>query len=208
MTSPQVVIEKYRRASMGYDRATRRFDRYRRRAVERLQLWSGDSVIDVACGTGTNLELLYQRVGPTGRIVGVDVSHDMLRQAESLVRSKGWDNVTLIESPVETALLGDPADAALFSLTHDVLQSDPAVQNVLGHLAPGARVASFGAKWAPAWNVPVNAYVWWKSRRYVADLTGLDAPWRRLQTALDDFTIESVAAGGAYIADGSWRARL
>ena len=190
---------------MGYDRATRRFEGYRRRAVERLVLSSGDAVIDVACGTGLNFELLRRRVGRSGRIVGVDVSADMLRQAEARVRSRGWDNVTLIEAPVEEALLGEPADAALFSLTHDVLQSDPAVQNVLGHLAPGARVASFGAKWAPRWNVPVNAYVWWKSRRYVTDLSGLDAPWRRLERALDEFRVEPVTLGGAYIASGLWR---
>ena len=205
MRDPQLVVEKYRRAAMGYDHATRRFDAYRRRTVERLTLWSGDAVIDVACGTGINFELLYERVGRSGRIVGVDVSRDMLRQAEALVRSKGWQNVTLIEAPVEEAPVGEPADAALFSLTHDVLQSDPAVQNVLGHLAPGARVASFGAKWAPLWNVPVNAYVWWKSRRYITDLSGLHAPWGRLEGALDEFSVESVALGGAYIASGVWR---
>ena len=205
MREPQLVVEKYRRASMGYDRATRRFHGYRRRAVERLTLWPGDAVVDVGCGTGVNFELLYQRVGPTGRIVGVDVSVDMLRQAEALVRSNAWDNVTLIEAPVEEAPLGDLADAALFSLTHDILQSDPAVQNVLGHLSAGARVASFGAKWAPRWNVPVNAYVWWKSRRYVTDLAGLDAPWRRLERALDGFRVEPRAFGGAYIASGLWR---
>jgi SAM-dependent methyltransferase len=206
MTTPELVVQKYRRAAVGYDRATRRVERYRRRAVERLHLWSGEAVIDVACGTGVNFELLYQRVGRTGRIVGVDVSSDMLRQAEALVRSKGWRNVTLIEAPVEEARLGEPADAALFSLTHDVLQSDAAVQNVLGHLRPGARVASFGAKWAPRWRLPVNAYVWWKSRRYVTDLSGLDAPWRRLEHALDDFTVEPVALGGAYVASGRWSA--
>lgn len=206
MREPQLVVEKYRRASMGYDRATRRFDGYRRRTVERLKLWSGDSVIDVACGTGVNFELLYQRVGPSGRIVGVDVSGDMLRQAQALVRSKGWDNVTLIEAPVEEALLGEPADAALFSLTHDVLQSDRAVRNVLAHLLPGARVASLGAKWAPRWNVPVNAYVWWKSRRCITDLAGLDAPWARLTYELDDFAIEPIAFGGGYIASGWWPA--
>ena len=205
MREPRLVVEKYRRAAMGYDHATRRFARYRRRTVERLALRPGDAVIDVACGTGINFELLYERVGRSGRIVGVDVSADMLRQAEALVRSKAWENVTLIEAPVEEALLGEPADAALFSLTHDVLQSGAAVRNVLGHLAPGARVASFGAKWAPRWNAPVNAYVWWKSRRYVTDLGGLDAPWRRLEEALDEFRVGAVALGGAYMASGLWR---
>lgn len=52
------AVAQYRKRAGAYDRRTRVLDRYRRPAVERLLLGSGDTVIDVACGTGANFALL------------------------------------------------------------------------------------------------------------------------------------------------------
>jgi len=43
---------------------------------------AGQSVLDVACGTGIVARTAAQRVGPTGRVVGVDVNEAMLTVAE------------------------------------------------------------------------------------------------------------------------------
>ena len=199
---PADAVELYERSARDYDRATRRYLRFRISAIDRLLLASGDRVIDVACGTGINFPYLATQVGTQGEVIGVDISSDMIRQAAARVAHEGRSNVTLIEAPVEEADLGAPADAALFSLTHDVLQSPKAIELVVSHLKPGARVAAFGAKWAPRWRVPVNAYVWWKSRRYITDMRGLDAPWRLLEEAVDELVVEEAGFGGAYIAWG------
>ena len=201
-TQRDAVVELYRHAARRYERATRRLDGLRRESIDALHLRPRDRVVDVACGTGVNLGSLVERVGPRGHVVGVDASPQMLRLAARRVAAHQWSNVTLIESVVEHASLGPPADAALFCLTHDVLQSDLALHNVFRHLRPGARVASVGAKTAPAWRVPVNAYVRWKSRRYVADLTGLEAPWGKLAARLVEFEVVDRAFGGAYVAWG------
>lgn len=126
----------------------------------------------------------------------------MLRLAQRRVEACRWQNVTLVESLVEWAALGTPSDTALFCLTHDVLQSEAALDDVFRHLRLGARVAAFGAKTAPTWRVPVNLYVRWKSRRYVTDLDGLRAPWRLLARRLVEFEDVDRAWGGAYIAWG------
>src|SRR5437867_2461327 len=144
------AIEQYRHAAPGYDRHMRRFERWQRMAVERLWLESGETVIDVACGTGLNFPLLEAAVGPTGGIVGIELSTEMVSQAHERVAAHGWENVSLIEAPVETAAIDAAADAALFSFTHGVLQSPVAVANVVAHLKPGARVSSAGAKLAGA----------------------------------------------------------
>jgi SAM-dependent methyltransferase len=91
------ALDLYRTAAAGYDRAVsgRLVDRYRRRAIDRLWLASGDSVLDVACGTGANFALLADRVGPAGRLVGVDLSPDMLAIAAERVRRMRCENVTL-----------------------------------------------------------------------------------------------------------------
>jgi ubiquinone/menaquinone biosynthesis C-methylase UbiE len=199
------ALSLYRIAAARYEqRAARPSQRYRRRTVQRLQLLSGEAVLDVACGTGANFGLLRATIGADGLIVGVDLSPEMLAVARERSGAAGWRNVRLIESAIEEADLGGPFDAALFSLTHDVLQSEAATANVARHLKAGARIASFGAKRAPRWRVPVNFAIQRISRRYVTTNAGFDEPWRNLARLAPDLRVEAVALGGAYIAWGTF----
>jgi len=195
-------MEKYRRKARRYDRRTKRANRFRRLAIERLALRPGEAVIDVACGTGVNFALIEERIGPRGRIVGIDLSPDMLAEARQRVDAEGWDNVTLVEAPIETANVPDEADAALFSLSHDVLQSEAALENVVDNLRPGGRVSSFGAKWAPWWRLPVNAWVWYTARQYVTTFEHFDRPWNLLERFVPDLKVRSLAFGALYLAWG------
>lgn len=70
----------------------------RREAVERLALRPGDTVVEIGCGTGLNFGLLLQRIGPGGRIIGVDLTDAMLEQARRRVEREGWRNVELVRS--------------------------------------------------------------------------------------------------------------
>jgi ubiquinone/menaquinone biosynthesis C-methylase UbiE len=197
------ALDLYRAEAARYDRAVSRVvKRHQLRAIDRLWIAPGDAVLDVACGTGVNLPVLAERVGPTGRVVGVDLSPEMLAIAAERLRALGAENVTLIEAAVEDAELPGEFEAALFSLTHDVLQSKPALSNVFAHVRRGGRVAAFGAKWSARWNLPVNLYVRRVSRRYVTTFEGFEAPWRNLAEYLDSLTVDEVALGGAYIASG------
>lgn len=56
----------------------------------------------------------------------IDASPQMLRLTRRRIEASRWPNVM----HVEQAVLGAPSDAALFSLTHDVLQSEAALHNV------------------------------------------------------------------------------
>jgi demethylmenaquinone methyltransferase/2-methoxy-6-polyprenyl-1,4-benzoquinol methylase len=194
------AVEQYRHAAPGYDRHMRRFARWQQMAVERLQLEPGRTVIDAGCGTGLTFPMLESAVGPTGRIVGVELSPEMVSQARERVAAHGWQNVSLIQAAVETAAIDGVADAALFSFTHDVLQSPAAVANVVAHLKPGARVSSVGAKLAGGWSPLVNFFVRRSARPYVTTFRGLDRPWRELERYVDELHVKSLALGGAYLA--------
>jgi len=61
----------------------------RRKAVRRLNLKPGCRVLEVSVGTGTNLPLLEEQVGPGGRLVGVDISAAMLRRCRQKLRRQG-----------------------------------------------------------------------------------------------------------------------
>jgi len=54
---------------------------WRASAVDALDLSPGDTVVEMGSGTGANVPELRERVGPAGRVVGLDVTAEMLRAA-------------------------------------------------------------------------------------------------------------------------------
>ena len=164
-----------------YDRGGTRFDPLRRRAIDLLRLRVGETVIDAGCGTGLSLRLLLEAVGSEGRVTGIDQSPEMLARAREKVQAEGWQNVTLIQAPVEDAEIPAEADAALFALSHDIMRTPAALQNVVQYVKGGGRVAVVGTKWAPWWALPVNLRLWYTCRRGMTTYESLGRPWSHLQ---------------------------
>jgi demethylmenaquinone methyltransferase/2-methoxy-6-polyprenyl-1,4-benzoquinol methylase len=199
----QLARRKYEQLAPAYDRLVRPAARLRRLAVDRLELKLGDSVLDVGCGTGLSFSLIGERIGPEGRLIGVDLSPDMLAKARERVERHGWGNVTLVESAVEDADIPEGIDACISVLTHDVMRSPVALSNVVRRLKPGGRIVVTGAKWSSRWALPVNAYVWWVARRYITTFEGFRHPWSHLQSLVPDLRVEPLFFGGAYVASGT-----
>lgn len=192
----------YDRDAFSYDSRTASYHRYRRESVDLLPLRRGDVVLDVGCGTGLCFDLLRDRVGPEGRVVGVDGAVSMTELAEERVRRHRWDNVTLLPAPVEDARIPVTADAALFCATHDILQSRPALVNVLRHLRPGASVVASGGKWAATWKAALNLCVMAAHEPFVSSFDGFAKPWGILEGLVEDLRVKEVAFGGGYLAVG------
>ncbi|GAB7089858.1 hypothetical protein JCM18237_01290 [Halorubrum luteum] len=68
-------------------------DGLRRRIVDALAPSRGDVVVEMGCGTGANVPLLRERVGPEGAVVGVDVSAGVVARARDRIADAGWENV-------------------------------------------------------------------------------------------------------------------
>ncbi len=192
----------YRARCGYYDLQLAPYEMLRRTAIERLALQPGQVVLDIGCGTGMSLGLLQQAVGPQGHVTAVDQSPEMLEQARQRVEQAGWSQVELVCSPVQEAALPDQADAALFHFTHDILQTPAALDHVLAHLAPGARLAICGLKWAPPWFAAFNPLVWWNAAQSVTTLSGLDAPWAGLAQRGARLTVEPLLCGTLFLASG------
>jgi ubiquinone/menaquinone biosynthesis C-methylase UbiE len=69
---------------------------YRKIAVKRLHPQAGARVLDLGCGTGLDLPLLSRAVGPSGKVVGLDLSQKMLQRAGQRIYRKKCTNVSLI----------------------------------------------------------------------------------------------------------------
>ncbi len=196
------ALEQYRRRARFYDLELALFEPVRRRAVERLGLKGGETVLDVGCGTGLSLELIEQRIGPEGGIIGVEQSANMLEQASARAARGGFENITLITSPVEDAQIPVLADAALFHFTHDIMRTRNAIANVVSHLKPGARVVAAGLKWAPIRTMPLNLFVWNAALRSTSTLEGLARPWSNLEALIPGLEVEQMLGGTVYVATG------
>jgi SAM-dependent methyltransferase len=196
------TLPAYGRAAAAYDSRTASYQSYRDEIVAELPLRPGDTVLDVGCGTGLCFAALRERIGPGGRIVGVDAAPDMLAVASARVAAAGWDNVVLVGSPVECADLPVDADHALFCAVHDVLRSVDALDHVLAHVRRGGGVAAGGGKWAPVWAVAVNATAYALHAPYVRDFAGFDRPWALLEQRVPGLHTREVALGAGWVAGG------
>jgi arsenite methyltransferase len=97
----------------------------------------GDTVLDLGSGAGFDLILAAKKTGPSGRVIGVDMTEAMIRKARENIRKEGLTNVEvrqgLIENlPVESASVDwlisncvinlSPEKTRVFSEIHRVLK--------------------------------------------------------------------------------------
>jgi demethylmenaquinone methyltransferase/2-methoxy-6-polyprenyl-1,4-benzoquinol methylase len=200
---PERARAMYRVHAASYDASARRTMPMRRRTIAGLGLQPGQTVLDVACGTGLSFALLRDAVGPSGRVIGVEVSPEMLAFARARCQQMGWANVTLVEGAAESAPLPGPLDAILFNFTHDVLQSPQALARIVQAARPGARVAASGLKYPPWWLAPLRPWVRALAHPYMTTLDGLDCPWRHLLPHVEGWRWRPALGALGYVACGT-----
>ena len=172
----------------------------RRKAVNRLNLNAGASVLEVGCGTGRNLALLVQAVGPEGRVYGVDLSEGMLAKAERLCAQAGWRNVWLERSDAQAYRAPEPVDGVIFSLSYAVM---PQHREVLRHaweqLRPGGYLVIMDAK-LPSGRTGklLHPFVIWTSKLTVLGNPDI-RPWDELLELGAEVEMEEVSFGTYYI---------
>jgi ubiquinone/menaquinone biosynthesis C-methylase UbiE len=138
---------------MQYDEATsRRLERmytspdviaWRRAAVAALDLRPGERVVDIGSGPGFVALDVAEAVGPTGRVVGVDVSESMLSiaTARAARTTVGWADFRAGEA--SSLPVGDgECDAAISTQVLEYVPDVPAaLAEIHRVLKPGGRVA-------------------------------------------------------------------
>jgi SAM-dependent methyltransferase len=196
------ALAQYRGRAARYDLELLPFEPLRTDAIEVLAPAPGDTVLDVGCGTGLSFAPLKSRIGAAGRIIGIDPSPEMLALARERIAIHGWEHIDLLQASASDAALKGKAHAALFHFTHDVLRDPEALDHVVAHLRPGARVVASGLQWAPPWMLPTNLFVWAAALCSVTCMEGLEQPWTLLARRLQDFQIRHSMWTGSYLATG------
>lgn len=162
--------------------------RWRRAAAAAAGLEPGSAVIDVACGTGKLSEALAERVGPFGRVVGIDLAPAMVTAAEA-----AYGDLVQLSFRVGNALdlpVGDAEfDAATIAFGMRNLASFEAGFRELARVVrPGGRVVCLELSLPPqrAWGRVFRSSFGWLAP-LVAGAFGHGHDYRYLPSSLDGF---------------------
>jgi ubiquinone/menaquinone biosynthesis C-methylase UbiE len=108
-------------------------------ALERARPRQGEHVVDLGCGCGASTLRLAQRVGPQGKVLGVDISAPMLARARERTQSMPW--VSFHEGDAAVRRFAGDADL-VYSRFGSMFFVDPraAFANLRTALRPGGRL--------------------------------------------------------------------
>jgi len=106
------------------------------------ELVAGERVVDVGSGGGIDSLVAARMVGPTGKVIGIDMTPAMLQRARMAAAGSGIDNVEFHEAYMEE--LPVPDGWADVVISNGVLNLTPDKQKTLGEmfrvLRPGGRL--------------------------------------------------------------------
>ncbi len=102
----------------------------------------GDVVLDLGSGAGVDLFLAAKKVGPTGRVIGVDMTDEMIAKAKENIRTSGLPNVEvrkgIIEAlPVESASVDWVISNCVINLSPE---KEKVFQEIARVLKPGGQM--------------------------------------------------------------------
>jgi SAM-dependent methyltransferase len=137
------IVGVFDRAAPQYDSVIPFFASFGRRLVEHARLRPGESVLDVGCGRGASLFPAAERVGPSGRVLGVDLSEAMVTLLSGEIEQRDMTNVSVRRMDAE-ALDVEPGsfDVGISNFVlHLVAHPEKAAASLFRALRPGGRCA-------------------------------------------------------------------
>ena len=108
-----------------------------------IELQPGQTVLDLGSGGGIDVLLSARRVGPSGKVYGLDMTDDMLSLARENQRKAGATNVEFLKGTIEAIPLPDCSVDVIISncVINLSVDKDAALREAFRVLKPGGRFA-------------------------------------------------------------------
>ncbi len=103
----------------------------------------GDTVLDLGSGAGIDLFIAAKKVGPTGRVIGVDMTDEMIARARENIAAAGVENVEVRKGIIEALPVEDSSvDWVISNCVINLSPDKPQVfREIARVLKPGGRVS-------------------------------------------------------------------
>ena len=135
------------------------------KTLRRMEVRSGDRVLDLGCGSGWATRLLARLAGDSGSVVGLDISDEMVRQARDA--SNDFKNVQFMQGSAEGIPLEENSFDKLLSVEsfYYYADQDRALDEVFRVMAPRGRLFilinlyrdnEYSLQWVHLLKVPVH----------------------------------------------------
>ena len=113
------------------------------RAIDRLDPATGESILDIGCGTGSTTLAIAERVGSTGSVTGADISTPMLALAGQRAKDAEYEHVRFENVDVQSHAFGPERFDAAFSRFGVMFFEQPAdaITNIFNTLGKHGRLA-------------------------------------------------------------------
>ena len=165
--SKEAARASYNRLSRWYDVIAGSTEKkYRDWGLEKLSAQPGERILEIGFGTGHCLLTLAKAVGPTGRVLGLDISDGMLDIARGRLQAEGLgDRVDLHLGDAASLdfIEANSLDGVFMSFTLELFDN-PEIPKVLGEchrtLKPGGRIAVVSMTKTNPPGMAVRMYEW------------------------------------------------
>ena len=138
--------------------------------INTLDLTGGDRVLDIGCGPGVNFAPIRSDIGPSGELIGLDYSPEMVDRANARVEANRWDNVRVVRGDATTADLGGPYDAAIATLSLSIMPDvSKVLENVHGALKPDSYLGVLDIRPIPTGPGRIMNPLIWRFLRWYAN---------------------------------------
>jgi ubiquinone/menaquinone biosynthesis C-methylase UbiE len=161
---------------------------YRQHTVDALSLRPGDTVVDLACGTGLNFQFLQPLITSDGRIIGVDITDAMLDVAQRKAKSAGWNNIEFIQADIAEYEFPARIAGVLSTFAISLVPNfDKVIHRGAAALQQDGRMALLDIKTPQHWPIWMAKLTAWINRPFGVTLESTNRrPWESLHHYLHE----------------------